>query len=373
VLQASAWFYPAEAALGYASLADENYPDAVVRFSRVLDRDASYVPALVGRGDALVGVGRLDEAVQDFQAALSANPSLADVHRRLDVVAFRREQQTLLAARAAAGAGRLDEAAAIYQRALARSPDSSLLYRELAGVERSQGRNDQALDHLRKAISLDPTDARALVQLGELLEARGDSGAAVDAYARASRIEPGDEVTARLAAAQGRASASRRPDQYEAIAKSVAVTRADLAALLGVRLGALLDSAPHRDGVVVTDVRGDWASAWVLAVVRAGVMDPYPNHAFVPGGAVVRLDLARMASRVLDLIEARRPGVTREWRSARPRIADLPPDHLGYPAAALVVAAGVMPLLDGSTFRPMRPVTGAEAIDIVTRLEGLAR
>ena len=143
---------------------------------------------------------------------------------------------------------------------------------------------------------------------------------------------------------------------------------------MGVRLGALLDcGAPARDVVVVTDVRGHWAAPWIMAVVRAGVMEPYPNHTFGPrdrrrGASTWR----RSASRVLDLIGARRPRLARDWQAVRPRIADLSPDHLGYPAAALVVGAGVMPLVDGGAFEPTRPVSGGEAIDVVTRLEVLA-
>jgi hypothetical protein len=39
----------------------------------------------------------------------------------------------------------------------------------------------------------------------------------------------------------------------------------------------------------------------------------------------------------------------------------------------MVVGAGVMPLADGTAFGPTRFVTGGEAIDVVTRLEVLAR
>ncbi len=63
---------------------------------------------------------------------------------------------------------------------------------------------------------------------------------------------------------------------------------------------------------------------------------------------------------------------TASWLSARPRIGDLPPAHLGYPAAAAAVSSGVLGLTDG-LFRPTRPVSGAEAIEAVERLEGLAR
>jgi len=124
---------------------------------------------------------------------------------------------------------------------------------------------------------------------------------------------------------------------------------------------------------VVTDARGHWAAPWIMAVVRAGIMEPYPNHTFVPGGVVRRLDLAEAAGRVLGLIAGRRPAQARTWQSARPRIADLPMEHLGYPAVAMVVGANVMPLGEGAAFNPAQVVSGREAIDVVTRLEVLAR
>jgi tetratricopeptide (TPR) repeat protein len=372
-LNLSRAFYPAEAGLGYASLADRDYGDAFGRFDRVLRLASGYVPALVGRGDALVGLGRLEDAIRSFQEALAAEPSLGDVRRRLEVLAFRRQQDVLKLARQAADAGRFDEAAAGYERAIAGSPDSSLLYRELAGVERKQGQSDLALEHLRKALALDPSDARALVSLGELLEERGDFAGAVAAYDKADAIEPGEETKSRGAAARARADLARLPEEYKAIANATQVTRGELAALVGVRLGALLNANARPEGPLVTDTRNHWAATWIMAVVRAGVMEPYPNHAFSPRAVVKRLDLAQVANRVLALIARRRPTLARQWQSARPRIADLPPGHLGYPAASMVVAADVMPLLENATFKPNRPVAGSEAIDVVSRLEVLAR
>ncbi len=366
-------FYPADAGLAYASLADRDYADAVARFDQVLRLAGGYVPALVGKGDALAGAGKVDEAIRVLNEALAADASLADVRRRLDILAFRNQQDVLRAARQAAEAGRLDEAAAGYERAIAASPDSGLLYRELAVVERKAGKSDEALAHLRKAVSLDPSDGRGFVLVGELLEDRGEFAGAVDAYLKAEALEPGDEARARVAAARSRADLARLPDEYRAIASAAQVTRGDLAALIGVRLGAVLTAAAGVEGVVVTDARGHWAAPWIMAVVRAGVMEPYPNHAFVPGGVVRRLDLAEAAGRVLGLIAGRRPAQARTWQSARPRIADLPMEHLGYPAVATVVGANVMPLVEGAAFNPAQVVGGREAIDVVTRLEVLAR
>jgi tetratricopeptide (TPR) repeat protein len=372
-LQANPAFFPAEAGLAYASLAERDAADAVSRFDRVLKRSARYVPALVGRGDSLASTGRLDDAVRSYREALAADPGLSDVARRLEVFAFRLQQEALSAAREAAGAGRLDDAVGIYERAVAASPESSLLYRELASVERQKGDADRALQHLRKAVELDPGDARALVLAGEILEERGDVAGAVDAYTKAVAAEPGDDTRSHLARARSRADFARLPEEYKAIGAAPQVTRADLAALVGIRLASLLQAAPRQDAVVLTDVRSTWAAPWIMASVRAGVMDAYPNHTFGPRGVVRRLDLAQVASRVLALIEARRPTLGRQWRAARPRIVDLPATHLGYAAAAMAVGADVMPLADGGYFRPSRLVAGSEALDVIQRLEVLAR
>jgi tetratricopeptide (TPR) repeat protein len=371
-LQRNPAFYPADAGLAYVSLAEKNYLDALSRFDRVLVGAARYAPALAGRGDALVGTGRIDEAVRSFQAALAADASLADVKRRLDVLALRTQQQAIASARQAAEAGRFDEAAAAYERAIASSPDSAFLFRELGSVERRQGRAAEALQNVRKALTLDPSDARTYLLLGELFEDRGDTAAAVDAFSKAQDLEPGDETSKALARARAAANSTRLPEEYRAIPTAAQVTRADLAALLGVRLSAFLQTNAKPDTRVVTDVRGHWAATWIMAVVRAGVMEPYQNHAFTPRGVVRRVDLAQVVSRVLTLVAAKRPAQGRQWLAARPQMTDMPAGHLGYPAAAVAVGSGVM-ALDGSGFRPSRVVTGAEAIDVIGKLEVLVK
>jgi tetratricopeptide (TPR) repeat protein len=372
-LAGSSRFYPADAGLAYASLADGNYADAIARFDRVLRSAPRYVPAMVGKADAHAGAGQVDDAMRLLTEVLGVDPSLAEVRRRLEVLAFRSQQDAVRAARQAADAGRLDESVAAYDRAIATSPDSALLYRELAAVERRAGRSDAALAHIQKAVSLDPSEARGFVQLGELLEERGDFVGAVSAYVKAEAIEPGEAARARIAAVRSREELAGLPAEYRAIGSAAQVTRGDLAALIGVRLSALMKAAVRDEGVVVTDVRSHWAAPWIMAVVRAGVMEPYSNHAFAPRGVVRRIDLALAASRVLGLIAARRPARARAWQAARPEISDLPTDHLGYPAVAMVVGADLMPLADGSAFRPNQVVAGADAIGVVNRLEVLAR
>ena len=49
------------------------------------------------------------------------------------------------------------------------------------------------------------------------------------------------------------------------------------------------------------------------------------------------------------------------------------PTHLSYPAVSQAVAAGVMSLDEKGAFQLLRPVTGAEVVEVVTRLEALAK
>ena len=137
-------------------------------------------------------------------------------------------------------------------------------------------------------------------------------------------------------------------------------------------LESVLARATQRQAVV-TDLRGHWAERWILAAVRAGAMDTQPNYTFQPSARVRRGDLAQTVSRVLTLIAASKPDVGKSWLSARAKVTDLAPTHLSYPAVSQAVAAGVLSLDDKGAFQLLRPVTGAEVVEAVSRLEALAK
>ena len=372
-LKLAADFYPAEAGLGFSRLARKEYDDALMHFDRAIVANPRYAPALVGRGDALLAKEQKDAALQSFEAALGADPTLASLRSRVDVLRFQSAQQDVETARKAAESGRLSDARKAYAQAIAGSPQSPFLYRELAAVERRDNDLAAALVHAQKATELDPTDPRALVLTGEILEARGDVPNAIKSYEAALAIEPSDTVAARIEELRERAAVAALPAEFQSIESSPAITRAQLAALIGVRLDAVLRRADRRDAVVMTDTRGTWAAPWILSVARAGVMEPYPNHTFQPEALVRRSDLAQAASRALSLIGAERPALATRWREAnRRRFLDVSQGHLSYPAVSLVVEAGVMQPDAEGAFQLGRPVTGVEAVAAVRKLEELA-
>ena len=362
-------FAPAQTGLGWVALARKDSQRALTTFDMALAANRDYVPAILGRAQSLLALKRDADALAALERALAVDSSLVDVRRRVEVLRFRNVQEVIENARKAAAAGRFVEARAAYQRAIDASPESAFLYRELGTLERKQGDLAAALSHLRRAVGLDASDAASWMETGALLEDQGDFDGAATAYRHAADVEATAELTARIAAATEKAREAKLPAEFKAIRQSPQITRAELAALLGLRLEPLLKSVPAKQ-VVLTDIRGQWAASWITAVVNAGIMDAFENHTFQPRQRVRRVDLATAVSRIVRLVAERQPALRRQL-SERPKIADMAPGHLNYPAVAAAVSTGVVPLLDGQRFQTTRPVSGAEAVETIDRLRAL--
>ena len=369
---ASSNFYPAAAGLGYTYLARKDFAQAVTAFDRALAANPAYVPALLGKGEALMGQNEQALALAVFESAIAANPSMSSVRARIDVLRFRAVQEQVERAQAAARAGRLDEAEMAYKRAIAASPESGFLYRELAAVEQQRGGFDEALANARKAIALDKADGAAHAIAGAVLEGRGDFSGAAAEFELAASIDQSAAYRARAADLRRKADEALLPEEFRAIPGAPSITRAQLAALIGRSLDRLVANAPQRSPVVMTDVRGHWANAWIQAVTRARVLDAFPNHTFQPGAIVSRGDFAQAVSRLLTVVGARRQDLALTWRTARPSFTDIAPGHLAYPAAAMSVTSGVM-TAPGGAFALARPISGQDAIDALARLQALVR
>jgi tetratricopeptide (TPR) repeat protein len=363
-------FFPSEAAAGYLEMAKGNAEAAIDRFDRALARQADYAPALAGRGQALLSLGRDDDAIAAFSAAYAADSSLGNLPRQVEVLKFRQLERSIEAARQAAKSNRLDEASRAYQAAIARSPESAFLYRELATVERRRQNDQSALDYLRQSIVIDPNDAGAHAQVAELLEASGNLQEALTEYEAAIAIERSDALEAKRDGIKAKIEFDRLPEEYRTIPTAPQINRAQLAALIGIQLPQVVQAMGASSAVVITDVRSSWAEPWIMPVARAGVIEAFANHTFQPDGVIRRSDLAAAVSRMLSAIGT--AAQTKVWESARTRFTDLAPTHLVYPAASVAVASGVMTTDGDGSFQQARAVTGAEAVDAIQRLARLA-
>ena len=177
-------------------------------------------------------------------------------------------------------------------------------------------------------------------------------------------------IEARLATVTKNAREAQLPPEFKSALSAAQITRGDLAAIIGVHLESIVEAAPTRQ-VVMTDIRGHWASLWITRVAEAGIMPPFENHTFQPNAAVRRGDLAVAISRVLTLVSSS-DSALRARLAQPPAIGDLNSRHVQYTAAAAAVASGVMPLLEGDRFLVGRPVSGSEAVDTVDKVSALS-
>ncbi len=372
ILKQTPSMYPAETGLGFALLAGQDYENAAPRFAAAVAANGDYLPAWVGRAEALVGLGQDADAIGALERVLALDPARETVRPRLELLRFRLTQTSLAAGQQARAAGRHDEAAAHFERALAQAPDSTMILNELTRTELSAGRLDRAEAHARQAMAVEPREANWQALLGDVLEARGQFDGAAEAYSRAELLEPSDEWRTRIRELRERAVLAALPASFQTIASAPTITRADVAAFVGIHLREIVEGAPIRVTTVATDVRTHWAAPWILPVTRAGIMAVFPNHTFQPATVVRRGDLATVMATLVQVVGASRVADLTKWQAARPRFTDLPPAHVFYPASALVAAAGVMAADTDGRFGSTEPATGADLERAVQRIAALA-
>lgn len=128
--------------------------------------------------DALVqhGLGNLDRAARDYQAALDEDPDRPDALYLLGLVTLQR--------------GDPSHAFTLMDRAVALRPDEADYHAGLAEAHRVLGRADRAEASCREAVRLRPDSPEHLVNLGAILVDRGAFDAAVDCFREALRIHP---------------------------------------------------------------------------------------------------------------------------------------------------------------------------------------
>ena len=367
-------FYPALAGLGWVNVARGAYDNAVANFETVIATHPSYLPALVGRGEAFLGDENAVAALRSFEEALAARPGLTRVERVIEELRFTVSQERVAYAEAAAGRRDWAAAEAAYLELLEVSPDSSFLHTRLAYARLGRRDLDGALQSARQATALDPDNGPALVAEGEILESRGDLTAAKAAFLRADTVDPSDETGAHLARVRDLRRLAALPTEYRAIGARNEVTRADLAALLGVQFEPLLADAVLGETVpIITDTREHWSRPWILAVTQARVMTVDAAYRFEPNRIVRRGELAETVANVLYLIAEIDPASGESWRERNPRIADMSETHLNFASVVNSVSAGVLTTFTDGTFQPTRSVSGTEAVEAVNRLDALLR
>lgn len=344
----------ARTGLAYARLRAGESGPAQAAFLAVLEKRPEHVPALVGMGSVAIRNGDMDGAVALYRRAAAVAPDDPVVRKRMASLKLQLTDRRMSEAQAALERKDEGAAATAYRRALEVAPELTGVRLALAELLASRDERPAAIELLEADLS---GERQVLLQLGRLLEDEKEYQRALDVYTRVLAHGPGDEdARAGQRRAREGVEALAMPAEYQAIPESTRVSRADLAALMAVRVPALRRAGAGEPRVAV-DISSSWARDQIARVLALGLMDVYPNHTFQPGAIVRRVDLARAAARALDLLR---------WPpGAAPTPADMSRAHLDFDVVERVLGAGLMGLSAEGAFEPWRPVTGRETIDVV--------
>lgn len=163
------------------------FEQAEIAFRRAGRLAPAAVEAQTGLGEALFGLGRMEDALSAYARAVELAPASAG--RRLDL------------ARAQARAGRMADAERTYDE-VNRLEASARSYYEMAGVQLALGAADRARDSLMASQRLDPAFAGAFLGLGRLLFDKGPQHfpAAADQFRQAERLGQAGDTALRAEA-----------------------------------------------------------------------------------------------------------------------------------------------------------------------------
>jgi len=163
---------------GNALLDLKRLDEALINYNKAVALEPGYAEAHSNRANALKDLKRFDEALASYDKALALNPAIPETH-------YNRGN-------ALSDLKRLDEAVASYDRALALNPDYAEACYNRGNALLGLKRLDEALASYDRALALDPGYVDAYYNRGNALLELKRPDAALASYDRVLALNPGD-------------------------------------------------------------------------------------------------------------------------------------------------------------------------------------
>jgi tetratricopeptide (TPR) repeat protein len=154
---------------------NQDYHNEVAMWRDVLTKRPSSGRAAENLGTALVGEGRMDDAVSILRDAVQLHSRSATAHNSLGF--------------ALVGLGRLDEAVPSFREALRLKPTFSRAYLNLGNALSDLGKREEAIELYRTALRLRPTYSEVRLNLGNALLKKHHVEQAIEQYREIVRTD----------------------------------------------------------------------------------------------------------------------------------------------------------------------------------------
>lgn len=362
-----------EAGLGYASLLLGDLSAAERHFGQAGRDHPDMLLAHLGLGQTYEKAGKEEQAFNEYLEVLKRDPENAFAVKESGAIRTKKTSELLSQGKSYAGAGSREKAKESYLEALNYSPKSEEAHLTLAGIYKEETNYQNALFHLRTASTNDPNNKAILAEYADTLYQAEQFPRSLDAYGRLLEIDPQNKTARdRIDVLKNKLGIIELPNQYNSIAASEAVTKEDVAALIGVKLrDALGESSPKPP--VIVDITTSWASRFILKATALEIMDVYSNHTFQPRKVMTRAEMAETLVRLVNFLKKNGYKIVQQIPIERIQIQDVPQDHFYFQPIAQVLSYEIMTLAPDRTFKPELALSGQEAIKILDILLGLIR
>ncbi len=316
-------FAPAYEGIAVVQIEQKNYAEAEKNIDKSLSEDGDWVPAVVARGRLYSAKGEYEDAVDEFDDALD---DIEDSPSKFNKKAVRMD--------------------ALYQKGTA---------------FKDWGKYINAQTTYQQILEIDNTNTKASKAIKDLAEYQ--------------------------AAVAGQSPELRK------IAKQKEVTRADVAVLFvtelplekifrkSKRLDAIGFKSPE-GGIMgkkeekktgpeelASDVPNNhWARSFIDQSLQTGIIEKYPDGSFQPDKKVNRAEYAKLIEHFM--IKAYDDqGLETQFFGSTSTFADVLNTSPIFNSVMLVSSRGIMPGFEDGTFKPLGPVSGAEALNIIRNLK----
>ena len=174
----AAWGIALCIAMSYATLKQITvWRNTMALWNYVIEEQACRVSfAYVSRGSEFRLAGQHARAMEDFNMAITLDPSSADAYINRAAAFYDTDQ--------------LDKAIDDLDRAIVLKPDKYLAYNNRAIMLKEKGRTDKSIEDLNKAIALKPVEYLAYYNRGTILKETGHADQALEDFSKAIALNP---------------------------------------------------------------------------------------------------------------------------------------------------------------------------------------
>ena len=352
------------AGLGYALFLLDDIQRAEEFFKAALLNFPDLVLIHIGLAQIYQKTGREDAAFTEFRNIIKLDPNHPWAKSRYESLQSQYITLALQEASTYGSAGDMEKSKAAYLRALFYSPTSVRAHFALAEIYRDENNHQSALVHLKAANTFDPENSEILKLYGEILFTIQDHKNSLEIYEKLALKEPDNlQIKDRLEIIKSRLGIFELPSQYGDISTSEAVTREDLAAVIGVKFKDILED-PEQQPPIIVDIATSWAAKFILKMTTIGLIDVYPNHEFQPKKILNRAELAEILVRLIMHLDEKGYKFIQQIPLDRIQIADITPSNFYYQPILTIISYDIMSLFSDKTFKPDSPITGRDAISL---------